>query len=293
MNRSLSRLRSIGTCLFVGTISFASHDGYMFATAAAASPDVGVERIETGPKELDNVGVDEHLGAQVPINVAFTDSSGEHVALSQYVTGQRPVLLTLNYADCPMLCNLQLDGLLEGLRDMSLSPGKDFEIITVSIDPNEDLAHTRRFKDKYISSYDRPGAEKGWHFLTGSQTSIETVARAVGFKYTFVPDRKEYAHTAVVMALSPEGMVTRYLYGVTFAPRDLRLAVLEASEGKVGSTLDRILLYCFHYDATVGRYSTTAANIMRLAGALTVLLLGGTLGLYWLKEFKTKRVPRN
>jgi protein SCO1/2 len=261
---------------------------------APASPPAtgGVERLEAGPKALDDVGVDEHLGAQVPLNLNFTDSTGASVQLSQYITGLRPVLLTLNYADCPMLCNLQLDGLLAGLHDMSLNPSTDFEIVTVSIDPNEQLDHTRRFKDKYVAGYERQGAEAGWHFLKGSVQNIEAVARAVGFKYTFVADRKEYAHTAVVMVLSPEGMVSRYLYGVTFLPRDLRLALLEASEGKIGSTLDRILLYCFHYDATVGRYSAAATNIMRLAGALTVLLLGGTLGLYWLKEIKTKRVPR-
>jgi protein SCO1/2 len=260
--------------------------------APAAEATAGVERQEVGPKALEDVGVDEHLGGQVPLNLDFVDSSGAKVRLSQYITGLRPVLLTLNYADCPMLCNLQLDGLLAGLHDMGLDPAKDFELVTLSIDPNEKLDHTRRFKAKYVAGYNRAGAEEGWHFLTGTQQNIEAVARAVGFKYTFVPERKEYAHTAVVMVLSPEGMLTRYLYGVTFLPRDLRLAVLEAAEGKVGSTLDRILLYCFHYDATVGRYSATASNIMRLGGALTVLLLGGMLGLYWLKETKTKRVPR-
>jgi protein SCO1/2 len=291
MKVGMTRSRALKIWFFAASFAWVSYGGRAVQLAQAAV-EPGVERLEAGPKELEDVGVDEHLGAQVPINLPFVDSSGEHVALSQYVTGLRPVLLTLNYADCPMLCNLQLDGLLEGLREMSLNPGQDFEIVTVSIDPNEQLTHTKRFKDKYIAGYGRKDADKGWHFLTGSLDSIEKVARAVGFKYTFVPERKEYAHTAVVMVLSPDGMVSRYLYGVTFAPRDLRLAVLEASEGKIGSTLDRILLYCFHYDATVGRYSAAAANIMRLAGALTVLLLGGTLGLYWLKEFKTKRVPR-
>lgn len=259
---------------------------------ALAADTQEVERIERVPKPLEEVGVDEHLGQQVPLNVGFVDSTGSKVQMSDIIAGQKPVLMSLNYADCPMLCNLQLDGLLEGLQNLSLQPGTDFDLVTLSIDPNEDLEHTRKFKNKYVTAYQRPLADKAWHFLTGSVQNIETIARAVGFRYAFVPERKEYAHTAVVMVLSPEGRISRYLYGVTFNARDLKLAILEASEGKIGSTLDRILLYCFHYDASVGRYSPMAANIMRLGGALTVLLLGGTLALWWLKENKTKQVPR-
>jgi protein SCO1/2 len=261
------------------------------ARATTAAAEAPVERIEDAPKELDGVGVDEKLGAQVPLNLAYNDADGGAVKLSDIITSRRPVLLTLNYSDCPMLCNLQLDGLVEGLRGVAWSAGDQFDVLTVSINPSEQLERTRAFRDKYLSTYERPTARTGWHFLTGNAQNIEALARAVGFGYRFVPERQEYAHTAVAILLSPDGVVTRYLYGVLYEPRDLRFALVEAAEGKVGSTVDRILLYCFHYDATVGKYAPMAANIMRLGGVVTVILLAGILGAYWLRETKSRNVP--
>jgi protein SCO1/2 len=261
------------------------------ARATAAAAEAPVERLEDSPKELDGVGIDEKLGGQVPLNLTFTDADGGAVKLSDIITSRRPVLLTLNYSDCPMLCNLQLDGLVEGLRGIAWSAGEQFDILTVSINPAEKLDRTRAFRDKYLSTYERATARAGWHFLTGNEQNIEALARAVGFGYRFVPERQEYAHTAAAILLSPEGLVTRYLYGVLYEPRDLRFALVEAAEGKVGSTVDRILLYCFHYDAAVGKYAPMAANIMRLGGVVTVILLAGILGAYWLRETKSRNVP--
>ena len=263
----------------------------MHARADTAAPAEAAGRMEPGPKELENVGVDEKLGEQVPLNLGFTNSEGQKVTLGQIISGRRPVILTLNYSSCPMLCSLQLDALVEGMRGIAWTAGVEYDIVTVSIDPNESVDRNRLFKEKYLNQYQREPAKEGWHFLQGTEVNIETVARSVGFKYTYVKERQEYAHTAAIMLLSPEGVVTRYLYGVLYEPRDLRFALVEAAEGKVGSTVDRILLYCFHYDAAVGKYAPFAANIMRLGGVLTVIVLGGLLGGFWLRDAKKQRIP--
>jgi protein SCO1/2 len=240
--------------------------------------------MEAAPKALDDVGIDEHLGGQVPLDLAFQSADGAPVKLHQIISGKRPVLLTLNYSDCPMLCNLQLDGLVDGLQQVNLTPGKDFELLTVSINPEEKSERTRTFRDKYLALYNRPEAQDHWHFVTGAQDSISRLAQAVGLRYTYVKSQGEYAHTAAFMLLSPEGTITRYMYGVMFEPRDLRLALVEAAEGKTGTTLDKILLYCFHYDAATGRYAPMAQNIMRLGGFITMMVLGLTLAIFWRRE---------
>ena len=262
--------------------------GLVMALALGTAAPAHADRIEATPKALQDVGIEEHLGGQVPLNAVFTTADGETIKLSEVVTGRRPVLLTLNYSDCPMLCNLQLDGLTEALRQVSLVPGKDFDLLTVSINPNEKLERTRTFRDKYLAQYDREGAKAGWHFVTGTELEIQKVAQAVGFLYTYLQKEQEFAHTAAFVMLSPEGVITRYIYGVTFDPRDLRLALVEAAEGKTGTTLDRILLYCFHYDAATGKYAPMAQNIMRVGGAVTLVLLGFPLIAYWRRDARKR-----
>lgn len=254
-------------------------------------------RMEAGPKALEDVGIEEHLGSSVPLDTRFIESvaspeggvgTRREVALHEVLGGQRPALLTLNYSDCPMLCSLQLDGMTEGLRHVGLRAGKDFDIVTVSINPAETAERTAAMRDKYraalVDGSDTDHLKEGWRFLSGDAKSIEKLARAVGFKFAYVPEQKEFAHGALVTVLSPEARITRYLYGVVYDPRDLKLTLLEAAEGKVGSTLDRILLYCFHYDATTGKYAPMASNIMRLGGGVTALVLGLTLLLAWRKD---------
>ena len=256
----------------------------MTAARAQNAPAAGEGRMEAQPAALDGVGVNEHLGSQLPINLPFVDAQDAHVQLHQILRGTRPALLTFNYADCPMLCNLQLDGLAEGLKDVGLVPGKDFDVITVSINPAEKAERTAAFAKKYHDKVGGEAIQKGWHFLRGEGEAAETLARAAGFAYNYVPEQKEYAHTAVAMVLAPDAMISRYLYGVVYNPRDVRLALVEAGKGEVGTTLDRILLYCFHYDATTGKYAPLASNIMRLGGALTAALLGAYLALSWRRK---------
>lgn len=238
--------------------------------------------------ELTNVGIDEKLEARLPLELELTDSSGAKVKLGQYFGKERPVILTLNYSDCPMLCNLQLMGFVEGLKGVAWTAGEEFDVVTVSLDPKEPVSRSARTKERYLEVYGRPEAAKGWHFLTADEATIQAVAGSVGFKYEYVEERKEYAHAAALMLATPEGRVARYLYGIEYPASLLKMALLEASRGEIGTTVDRILLYCFHYDAKEGRYTPVAMNIMRVgagAGGLALALV--IAGLF----FRERRRP--
>jgi protein SCO1/2 len=247
------------------------------------------QRAERLPPELEGVGITERLNEQLPLDLEFTDEDGKPVKLGDYFSAGRPVLLTLNYYACPMLCTLQLNGLVEGLRGMSWTPGGQFEVVTVSFDPRETYRLARIKKQSYIEELGRPGAAKGWHFLVGKEKSIKALTESAGFHYKWNEDRREFMHVAATYVYTPEGRLSRILYGVTYLPNTLRLSLVEASEGKVGSSLDRILLYCFHYDADAGRYAPAAMNIMRVGGGLTALLIGGVLCLFWMRETRKRK----
>jgi protein SCO1/2 len=232
------------------------------------------------PKILEGVGLEQLLGQQVPLDLEFTDETGRAIRLADYF-GRRPVILTLNYYDCPMLCTLELNGLVSALRTMSLTAGKDFDIVTVSIDPTEGSELAARKKHEYVHSYARLEAETGWHFLTGRQDQIERLAAAVGFHYNLDAATGEYAHAAGILVLTPDGRLSRYFYGVEFAPRDLRLALVESSGGKIGTLADMLLLFCYHYDPSEARYSLAALGAMRAGGAISLIGLAAlvfTLG---------------
>ncbi len=239
------------------------------------------QRAEPLPEQLEGVGIEERLGAQVPLELVFTAEDGRRVALKELVTGQRPVLLTLVYYRCPMLCGLVLNGVVEALKEVSLTAGKDFEIVTVSIDPLETATLARLKKQSLLREYGRPEAAAGWSFLTGDGASIKALADAVGFGYRWVEERQEYAHAAALIVLTPDGRVSRYLYGVLYEPRTVRLALAEAKAGTVASLTERFLLYCFHYDANQGRFVVAARNIMRLGGLLTAGVVAVWLGRAW------------
>ena len=245
-------------------------------------PVVQGQRIET-VSNLDGVGVDERLRAELPLDLEFTNSSGKTLSLGDLIRHGRPVLLSLNYSDCPMLCRLQLNGLVDGLRQMKMQPGRDFDVISVSIDPLETPQRARQTKQHYLKSYGYPQTADGWHFLCGDRQSIAALADAVGFQYKYVPERKEYAHAAVTIAITPEGIVSRYLYGVVYPPRTLRLSLVEAASGKIGTTIDRVLLFCLHYDATTGRYAPVARNMMKVGASVTLGALALTLLPIWLR----------
>jgi len=275
--------------------------------AALAEPVPQAEvksRTEPVPKRLEGVDVVEHLEAHVPSALSFTDEQGRPVLYDQVVRGRLPTILTLNYSDCPMLCSLQLNGLVGAMKQLDLTLGKDYRVVTVSIDPGETRESAHRTKARYLAQYGRAqdgraqdggaGAGQsdqsasGWTFLHGSEGNIRAVARALGFSYNYNEARDEYAHPAAFVVATPGGVLSRYLYGLEIHPSTLRLSLIEASQGKIGSSLDRLILYCFHYDATEGRYAPAAMNIMRLLGSAFALALLALLLFLWRGERKKK-----
>ena len=225
------------------------------------------------PGVLQEIGFDQRLGESVPLDLAFSDETGRSVKLSDYF-GKKPVVLSLVYYQCPMLCTISLNGLAGALEVLSFVPGQEFEVVTVSFDPKEtpDLAAAK--KKAYMARYNRPEAHAGWHFLTGPSESIEALTRAVGFRYVWDEATRQFAHPAGLLVLTPEGKISHYLFGVEYAPKDLRLALVDAAKGKIGNLADQLLLYCYQYDPQTGRYSASILNLVRLAGAATVLGLG-------------------
>jgi len=245
------------------------------AASAPVPPSERVERVDELPKRLKGVDVTERLEAPIPKNLGFRDESGREVMLGEYFDGKVPVILTLNYSGCPMLCSLQLTGFTDSLKKLDFTAGKDFRVITVSLDPKETPEIAHKTQNRYLSQYGRPGAKDGWDFLTGSDANIKALARAMGFGYTYNEARDEYIHPAAIALTTPEGTIARYLYGLEYPEDTLRLALVESSQGRIGSSVDRLILFCFHYDSSEGRYAPVARNIMKLGGGITVVLLAG------------------
>lgn len=256
----------------------------------ACAPVAAVERTEPLPAQLEGVGITAKIDHPLPLQLEFTDEEGRAVRLGEYFKGERPVLLTMGYYGCPMLCDLVLNGLVDGLQEVEWAPGKGFEIVTVSINPLETHQLARLKKQNYLTEYGRAGAGAGWHFLTGRENEIKSLADAVGFGYRYDESRGEYAHGAGVFLCTPDGRLSRFIGGIRFEPRTLRLSLVDASAGKVGSLVDQVVLYCYHYDAGQGRYALAAMNIMRAGGALTVVLLALALAILWLRDASKHRV---
>ena len=225
------------------------------------------------PGVLQEIGFDQRLGESVPLDLAFTDETGKSVRLSDYF-GKKPVVLSLVYYKCPMLCTISLNGLAGALEVLSFVPGQEFEVVTVSFDPTESPTLAAAKKRAYMARYKRPEAHAGWHFLTGPKESVEALTRAVGFRYVWDEATKQFAHPAGLLVLTPEGKISHYLFGVEYAPKDLRLALVDAAGGKIGNLADQVLLYCYQYDPMTGRYSASILNLLRVLGSLTVLALG-------------------
>ena len=259
------------------------------AWALAAAVPAMAQLADQVPAQLEEVGIEEHLDAELPMELEFRDEYGAVVTLGDYFDGTKPVILTLNYYKCPMLCGLQLNGLLDGLMDLDWTPGQEFELVTVSINPLETPALATEKKQNYMKRYERPSAAKGWHFLTGKEPEIRQLASTLGFGYFYDRETGEYAHAAAIFLATPDGRVARYLYGIEYPEKRLRLGLLEASAGEIGTTIDQMILYCFHYDPSSRRYAPVAMNIMRLGGGATVLILGLSLGGYWLREARRRK----
>ena len=231
------------------------------------------------PKLLTDAGFDQRLNESIPLELNFRDEKGRAVELRQFFD-QKPVVLVLAYYECPMLCTQVLNGVARSLQEISLDMGKDFEVVTVSFNPRDTYLLAAAKKRLYMGLYGRPAAGSGWHFLTGDQPSIQRLAEAVGFRYAYDPESGQYAHPSGVMVLTPEGRLSRYFFGIAFPPRDLRLGLVEAAAGQIGSPIDQILLFCYHYDPSTGKYGMVILNVVRGAGLATVLLIGGlVLGL--------------
>jgi len=228
------------------------------------------------PELLQEVGLDQKLNAQVPLDLKFKDENGRPVTLGEYF-GKRPVILTLNYFECPMLCTEVLNGLVSALGVLNFSIGKEFDVVTVSFDPRDTPERARLKKSAYLGRYKRAGAETGWHFLTGSDHEIAVLTRAVGFRYAYNAKAGQFAHASGVMVATPEGRLSHYFYGIEYGPRDLRLALVEASDHKIGSPVDQVLLACFHYDPSSGRYSMAVMTVVRAAGLATVGLIAAAI----------------
>lgn len=260
------------------------------APAQHDMPDMQSGRMESAPGELEGVGIDENMGGQLPLDAEFTNSDGDKVRLGDIIDGDKPVILTLGYLKCTMLCHLILRGLTQTISELDWTLGDQYEIVSISIDPRETPAFAKINKQKYIKMYGRPEGAAGWHYLTGENKQIKKVADTAGFNYEYSEKDDMYLHTAAIFIITPNGRISRYLYGVAYDPVTLRMSMLEASEGRLGTTVDRIIMYCFHYDASEGRYAPVAFNIMKLGGAITVIVLGVfMLGLWMIEKRRGKK----
>ena len=234
------------------------------------------------PSPIREIGFDQHLDQALPLDVEFTDEHGRTVTIGEYF-GKRPVVLSFVYYGCPMLCLQSLTSLAATLGVMSENPGRDFEVVSISIDPRETPAMAREKKAHYIQRSGKPSIAAGWHYLTGKEDDIRRLTKAAGFRYAWDEASQQYAHPAGIVVATAQGKVARYLFGIEYGPRDLQLAVLDASEGKISSPIKRVLLYCYHYDIANGRYSLAIMRVVRVAGAATVFSLG-TLIFVWIRR---------
>ncbi|MBC7924311.1 MAG: SCO family protein [Bryobacteraceae bacterium] len=248
-------------------------------TAASA-----VAQLNTLPQELEGIGVDEKLGQRVNLDLEFTGENGYPTTLRSFFKEGKPVVLNMVYYRCPMLCNLVLNAQTSVLKDLAWSAGNEFEIVTISIDPKEGFDLAKSKKKWYLDNYGRPQASAGWHFLTDYQGNSKRIADQVGFNYRLDPKTEQFAHAAAIIVLTPDGRVSRYLYGLKYQARDMRLALTEASEGRLGTVTDRLLLFCFHYDANAKSYVPFARNVMKAGGLLTIFIVGFIMWMMWRKD---------
>jgi protein SCO1 len=264
------RLNSVRAWLMAAALASAL---FVHALPAAAQFTDPLQNIGVRPELLKQVGIDQKLNDSIPLDLSFRDEHGNPVELAQYF-GSKPVILSLVYYSCPMLCTQVLNGLDRSMELIPLEIGKDCNVVTVSIDPTERPVLAEAKQAVYTGMYGRPGAARGWHFLTGDEPQIKQLADAVGFRYAYDPDSKQYAHASAIMLLTGDGKISRYFYGVTYPERDLRLGLVEASQGKIGTPVDQVLLFCYHYDPHTGKYGLLVSRMIQLAGLATVIIGG-------------------
>lgn len=275
--------------------------GALAATALlAAAPGAFAQNFMTGSGPVGatllpqspgrEVGFDQKMGARLPLDATFRDEAGRDVRLGDYF-GKKPVVLSLAYYECPMLCGMALEGLARSLKGFDLVPGKDFEVVTLSFNPTEKPELARGKKTNLVQFYGKPGGEEGWHFLTGDEAQIRRVTETVGFRYRWDEKQKQYAHATGVVLVTPEGVVSRYFFGIEYAPKELRLGLSEASSGKVGGLTAQLLLLCYQYDPSVGKYTASTLKVLKVAAAATMLALGGFIAVMLRRERVRARRP--
>jgi len=240
-----------------------------------ATTSAFAETSATPPTLPGKVGIDQNMNAQLPLDVMFRDETGRVVRLREYINGTKPVLLVFMYYRCPMLCSMVMEGVVNTLTELKFDAGKEYDVVTISIDPRDTPAQAAQKKEKYVKRYGRLETANAWHFLTGPESAIRHVTDVAGFHYAYDPQLDNFAHATALMVLTPQGRMSRYLYGFEYKPRDVRLALVEASDGKIGSAVDQVLLLCYHYEPATGKYSRSAMAIMRAGGAATVAGLAG------------------
>jgi protein SCO1/2 len=235
---------------------------------------------------LSKVGIDQKLDSKLPLDAKFRDEAGREVRLGDYF-GKRPVVLALVYYECPMLCTRVLDGLVRATKVLTFTPGQEYDVVAISFDARERPALAQQKKAAYLRQFGKPETSGAWHFLTGDANSIKSVTQAVGFRYTYDVHTAQFAHASAIYVVTPDGRMSRYFYGIEYAPKDLRLGLIEAAQNKIGNPVDQILLYCYHYDPSTGKYTPIAMNILRAAGGATVFALGGFILFMLIRERKT------
>ncbi len=279
---------ALSICILAGSIFGQKVEHYSSPLYSPKTYDPAESEPNGLPTALQTVGIDQKLGEQLPLDDQFKDENGNNVRLGDYFKKGRPVILALVYYECPMLCNQVLNGLSGSLKGINFDAGKEFEIIAISFDPREnekaDLAKNK--KANYVERYGRAGAEDGWHFLTGTQDSIDSITKAVGFNYHWDEKTNQFAHAGGIMVITPEGKVSRYFFGIDYAPKDLKFALMESANDKVGSPVDKLLLYCYHYDPASGKYGLAILNVMRLGAIATMLGLGAMVFVFWRRNKK-------
>ncbi len=261
-----------------------------WAGSAQAQGPEGEDENSALPEILQQATFDQHPGDKIPVDARFRDDTGREVQLGEYFRNGKPTLLTMNYYECDSLCPLVLDGLVRGLNGVSFTLGDDFNVVTVSIDPDETPELADETKRHLINRYGRSDAARRWAFLTGEREEIDRLAQAVGVNYAYDEESKQYAHPSGAVVLTADGTISRYIYGMEFSPRDLRLALVEAADGKIGGVVDQVLLFCYRYDPTAGEYTPVVLNLMKLGGAVTVLVLGMFLGSLFMRDIRHKQL---
>jgi protein SCO1/2 len=255
----------------------------LFAPFALAQKDLlnmrGIDR----PAPLKDVGIDQKLDSKLPLDAHFRDEAGRDVRLGDYF-GKRPVVMALAYYDCPMLCTQILNGMVRSLKTLTFEPGQEYDVLVVSFDPRERPPLAARKKESYLREFGRPETSASWHFLTGDMKPIKDLTSAVGFRYVYDVHTSQYAHASAIYVVTPDGRMSRYFYGIEFSPKDIRLGLIEAAQNHIGSPVDQLILYCYHYDPSTGKYTPMVMNILRVAGAATVFAMGGFITLMLIRD---------